>query len=326
MDNLQRLGDTISVTLLKDEEGFTGRECPGPDCLGYFKVQFGTGLKGEGLPCNCPYCGFVESHSKFATPAQIEFLKSVAMNRITEALIKDLKAMEFNHPPRGAFGIGLSLKVEGRSHPIKYYHEKQLETVVICEQCTLRYAIYGLFGFCPDCGTHNSLQILKKNFELAGKQIILAGTVEAEMAEYLINDALENAVSSFDGFGREICRVRAAASSNPAKAEGLSFQNLVNAKRQIDQFFGFNFSVAVKPEEWNFACRCFQKRHLLAHRMGVIDEAYVKTANDPQAVIGRKVSIEPNEVATLITILQRLGEFVAERLERIAVTGQTTPK
>ena len=28
------------------------------------------------------------------------------------------------------------------------------------------YAIYGVFSFCPDCGSHNSLRILRKNIEV----------------------------------------------------------------------------------------------------------------------------------------------------------------
>ena len=55
-DHLQPLESRVSVTLEPDEKGVTGRECP--SCEQYFKIQFGTGLKGDGLPCHCPYCGY----------------------------------------------------------------------------------------------------------------------------------------------------------------------------------------------------------------------------------------------------------------------------
>ena len=37
--------DTIkfSIPIKNDEEGFFGRECPNEECLGYFKVELGTG-------------------------------------------------------------------------------------------------------------------------------------------------------------------------------------------------------------------------------------------------------------------------------------------
>src|SRR5450759_1259742 len=86
MDNFRRLGNSISIPIPADSDAFTGRECPQPDCEGYFKIEFGTGLKGEGLPCHCPYCGHTAGHDHFWTKEQIEYAKSVAMRTITAAL------------------------------------------------------------------------------------------------------------------------------------------------------------------------------------------------------------------------------------------------
>ena len=121
MDHLRRLGNSISIPIQADENAFTGRECPQPDCEGYFKIEFGTGLKGEGLPCHCPYCGHIADHNQFWTKEQIEYATSVAMRQITDAFHKDLKKLEFDHKPKGAFGIGLSMKVKPGSpdaHPL----------------------------------------------------------------------------------------------------------------------------------------------------------------------------------------------------------------
>ena len=205
MSNVERLGNQISVPLRQDKDGYLGRECPVKTCLGYFKITPGTGLKGP-APCHCPYCGHSGEHNTFFTPEQIEYAKSVAIRRITDAVHQDLKsALEFERKPQGAFGIGFSIKVTGSApHPIRYYREKQLETEVVCDKCALRFAIYGVFGWCPDCGAHNSIQIFSKNLELAKKELSLAASVEADLAEHLIGDALENVVSAFDGFGREI--------------------------------------------------------------------------------------------------------------------------
>lgn len=144
MNHLRQLGNSISIPIPADENAYTGRECPQPDCEGYFKIELGTGLKGEGLPCHCPYCGHTAVHDHFWTKEQIEYAKSVAMRKITDALHKDLKKLEFDHKPKGAFGIGISMKVKpGPATPIHYYREKQLETEVVCVNCTLRYSVYG---------------------------------------------------------------------------------------------------------------------------------------------------------------------------------------
>lgn len=162
MNNLQNLGNKISIRIEPDEDGYVGRECPVEECLGYFKITPGTGVKGPS-PFHCPYCGHAGEMKTFTTPDQIEYVRSVGIRQVLDAVHRDLKALEFDHKPSGPFGIGISMKVkEAAPRPIRYYREKQLETEVVCHNCTLKYAIYGVFGWCPDCGTHNSLQILTK--------------------------------------------------------------------------------------------------------------------------------------------------------------------
>lgn len=299
MSNLERLGNRISVAIPRDAEGYIGRECPVGSCLGYFKITPGTGVKGP-APCHCPYCGHAGRQNTFFTPEQIEYAKSVAIRRAIDAVHQDLKALEFEHKPRGPFGIGISMKVQASEpRPIRYYREKQLETKVTCDKCTLKFAIYGVFGWCPDCGAHNSLQILSKNFELAKKELDLATTVDTDLAEHLIGDALENVVSAFDGFGREICS---------QKSVDIRFQNLTGARRRVQETFGFDFAEGLSSKAWDVACRVFQKRHLLAHKMGVIDAEYVEKANDQSALVGRRVRVTSEEVSRAAGLIETLGQ------------------
>lgn len=299
MSNVERLGNRIRIPLSTDEEGYMGRECPNEKCLSYFKVMPGTGIMVP-APCHCPYCGHVGDNDTFFTQEQIEYAQSVALRMVTDAVHKDLKALKFEHKAEGPFGIGITMKVrESEPHPISYYREKQLETKVTCDKCTLKFAIYGVFGWCPDCGAHNSLQILNKNLELARKELALTTSVDADLAEYLIGDALENVVSAFDGFGREVCSKRSV---------DVRFQNLTAARHQVQEKFGFDFADGLESETWATAVRIFQKRHLLAHKMGVVDAEYVQKANDPHAVEGRKVRVSSEEASQAAGIVKQLGQ------------------
>ncbi len=148
---------------------------------------------GDDLPCHCPYADTRLLRTSSSRTHRSSYAQSVVINKVTGAFIKDLKTLEFNHRPRGAFGIGISMKVEGRPQPIRHYSEMELEEEVVCDCCTMRYTVFGTFAFCPDCGKHNSLQILEKNLVLAQKQIDLAATVEGELAAQLVADALRMA-------------------------------------------------------------------------------------------------------------------------------------
>lgn len=314
MRHLRQLGDRFSISIPPDDKGYLGRECP--VCERYFKITLGTGLTGDDLPCHCPYCGHSAAQDQFFTKAQIEYAQSVVINKVTGAFIKDLKTLEFNHRPRGAFGIGISMKVEGRPQPIRHYSELELEEEVVCDKCSLCYTVYGTFAFCPDCGQHNSLQILEKNLAVAQKQIDLAATVDDDLSAQLIADALENGVSAFDGFGREACRVCSSKSSDPTKATGISFQNLSGAQKNVLAYFGIDLTTALAAKDWTFACHCFQKRHLLAHKMGIVDDAYIKATSDNHATVGRKVSIHSEEVVALLAAIRTLGAHLTTELAK----------
>ncbi len=314
--NLRRLEQGIKISFPTDENGLTGRECPNPECLGYFKVKFGTGLKGENLPCHCPYCGHSSGHDHFWTQEQLEYAGSIMANKVSKALREDVRdwGRSLRQSTRNSF-IKLSMNFKGGAQPIRYYREKQLETNVLCDTCTLEYAIYGVFAFCPDCGVHNSSQILRKNFEMVEKEIKLAQDSEdKEFAKHLIEDGLENAVSSFDGFGRVTCSAFSNKASDPDQAKEISFQNINNAKIRVQSLFNFNMASSLDDAQWDFIVRCFQKRHLLAHTMGVIDEEYIKKANDPKAILGRKIVIDVDEVLQLTQILEIVGNDLHKNL------------
>lgn len=316
MRHLRNLGRQFSIPLPTDEEGYLGRECPNEDCKGYFKIVPGTGLEGV-TACHCPYCGHTANQRDFATPDQVEYAKSVVIQKITDAMVKDLKSLGFDIKPRGGFGIGVSIKVKpGRPHPIHRYREKVLETHIECSSCTLRYAVFGVFAFCPDCRQHNSLQILGKNLEVVVKMLDMASSADTELGDRLVENALEDCVSAFDGFAREICRVNAQSSSDPNQALRVSFQNLARARQKVSTLFKLDLAAGLTDHEWKTATRAFQKRHLLAHKMGVVDKEYVRKAGDADAVVGRKIKIDASEVRQLVQIVSKLAEHFVNGLKR----------
>lgn len=305
--------NTLRVPIPKDNEGYTGRQCP--SCGNHFKIVFGTGLKGT-RHCICPYCGHRADQSKFTTDDQIEYAKSVALNRITGDFLQELRSIEGTYPPQKSL-INITIQVEGEPSPIMYYMEPELETKILCQNCTLAYAIYGVFGYCPDCGQHNSLQILEKNLELATKFLSLADEADADMRDALLANALSTIVSAIDGFGREICNVYAPRTTNPNKASDVSFQNVSRAQQHVQEHFGFDIAVGVTSDQWKLIQRLFQKRHLIAHKAGVIDDDYLAKANDPSAIRGHKIALSNDEAAALIQSIAQLGFYIVAEMSRI---------
>ena len=317
MNYRRRSGKRISVPIPTDNDGFIGRECPQTECEGYFKIEPGTGLQGNSLPCHCPYCGHTDDHSNFRTKEQFKYAKSVAKRKIVTALHKDLKRFEFDYKPKD-FGIGVSMKVKpGRPTPIYTYREKHLETDVICANCTLRYSVYGIFAFCPDCGQHNSLQILCKNLDLVEKILDLSINQEKAIADKLIENALEDCVSAFDGFGRELCHIHAKKAKNPSQVGKISFQNLEKTREKTREMFEIDLTAIATMGEWKEAITAFQKRHLIAHKSGVVDSDYLDKTSDTSAVVGRKICIQVEEVHSLVRFIRKLAPFLFNELQNL---------
>lgn len=292
----------FSVKISPDEDGYTGRECP--TCEKYFKIKFGTGLPGA-PDCHCPYCNHVGPQNEFWTKQQLEYAKSVALNKITGELISQMKRLERRPDPRAFISIGITVK--GNPTPIAYYSESELEERVTCSSCTLEYTIYGSFGFCPDCGSHNSLQIANTNLDLVLKTLTLAQTASPDIAAKLIENALEDAVSCFDGFGREHC------ANQPFK---ISFQSIEAAQQKLLRESGLDISSGMSADQWKFVCDQFQRRHLLAHKMGVIDLEFVSKTGCSSSLLGRKVSVSDDDVRSLVASLRAIGEILYHGIAR----------
>ncbi|MDA8118288.1 MAG: hypothetical protein M0000_13070 [Actinomycetota bacterium] len=237
---------------------------------------------------------------------------------MTDAFYEDLKKLEFDHRPSGGLGIGMSMKVKRDGPtPIHYYREKRLETEVVCSSCTLRYSVYGVFAFCPDCGQHNSLQILAKNLDMVEKMVDLAAGIERELRDKVTENALENCVSAFDGFGRELCRLYARKARSGTKPEEVSFQNLDVARTRLLALFGVDLSAKVSVDDWRGATKSFQKRHLVAHKLGVVDRSYLAKTGDSGAVLGRKILIGADEVKRLAKPIRTLASGMLANLQEL---------
>lgn len=293
----------ISVTIEPDADGYTGRECP--TCEKYFKIKFGTGLPGD-PDCHCPYCNHTGPQKEFWTKQQIDYVQSIAMHRLSGQFLAQLKKLERRSDPRAMISIGFTVK--GSPTPIAYYREDELEERVTCSACTMEYTIYGAFGFCPDCGVHNSLQIVGANFDLVLRALDLAKSAPLELAAKLIDNALEDAVSCFDGFGREHC------ATQPFK---LSFQSVEGARDKLLRETGFDLAASLDAGAWGFVKEQFQKRHLLAHKLGIIDADYVGKTGCAQSLLGRKVTITDCDVRVLVAHLRTLASALYHGVSRI---------
>ena len=146
------------------------------------------------------------------------------------------------------------------------------------------------------------------------KELELSISVDGSLADQLVADALENGVSAFDAFGRELFRVNSGLATAPEEVARISCQNLESLKLRVSRLFGIELTAPFADEEWRLRVQGFQKRHLIAHRMGVADQAYITNSGDLGVVVGRKVNLDSKEVSDVLMIVRRLGLHVQDAL------------
>jgi hypothetical protein len=307
---------TFQISIPKDDDGFVGRECL--ECKRYFKLKPGTGLPTQ--HCHCPYCEYEGDQNTFWTQDQLDYAQSVgkqiAYEKLVAPLLDDLTKSfkKLESSTRGGF---LQIKVNTTRtkpfFPIKYYNESELETLLTCDNCKLEFAIYGVFSRCPDCSQLNAFSIFKKSIEVCKKQIDLFNQFPHDKDVELANlkFILSNAISSFDGLGKELRKK--LVGQFPDKPKNL-FQNIDELEKVLLQ----NFSLDIKTQlsDYSFLRQMFQVRHVFEHNMGVVDADFIRKVPSLNHLVDRKYPLTLNEVQMFLGLLTDLGKLIEDEAKK----------
>jgi hypothetical protein len=134
------------------------------------------------------------------------------------------------------------------------------------------------------------------------------------LTQFASNPAQEHRGDLEASAARPKCRRRCRGAVDPTKAAAISFQNIEGARQRVQDLFGVDIASPLTPEEWTHVALCFKKRHVIAHKLGVMDEQFVRTANDPDAVAGRIVRLVKAEADALNRLLGRIGDHLTRQL------------
>jgi hypothetical protein len=86
-----------------------------------------------------------------------------------------------------------------------------------------------------------------------------------------------------------------------ARLEGASAMQLAGT------LFGIAYHAAIPAGDWSFAHAAFMRRHLLAHKAGVIDQQYLDETHEDPAQLGRRIAVVAADVARVAEIVSALG-------------------
>lgn len=306
----------INIPVLTDDDGFVGRECP--ECEGYFKLKYGTGLDTE--ICICPYCQHENNNDQFYTKEQVKYIESYVRKYAFEQIIKpglskiDKSFKELERKTRNSL---IQFKVKSNTNNINYridyYQEKELETNILCDSCGLAFSIYGVFATCPDCGQLSAITVFRKSIEVIRKKLILSEKIDdQDLIKSFLEDALNNSISAFDSLGKAL--IKKYENILKTKSQNL-FQNIsllsetlkVNKGKSIDELIGI--------DSWKFLVKMFQVRHIYEHNFGEMDSQFIKRLPEFEDKLKRKYILDREEINRLIVEIEQLGDMIINYLK-----------
>lgn len=303
---------TISVNFPTDKDGTVGRECL--ECKKYFKIKPGTGLPTD--YCHCPYCDYEGKSDTFLTQDQITYAESIAYKKVYQQIIKptlikltdSFKELE-SSTRNSLIKIKVTTNESGFDFPTKYYTEKELETVVICDNCGLEFAIYGVFSRCPDCKEFNAFLMFEKSLETTQKLllILLKPDLATDIKEQTYGFILSSSIAAFDGLGKEL-RLRNPNIYPPAPKN--LFQNITLLDQKLNNL------ISTKHSNFRLLLKLFQVRHLYEHNMGVIDNDFITKLPEYSENLGMKYILTQNELNNFIVWMRELGEIIKEHFNQ----------
>lgn len=312
---------TMSVAL--DEKGYYDRICPNSECGGLFKVLFEDWRdKVADERVYCPFCRHEAVATELHTPEQEEHIKSAAMAKAIEMLnetIGDAVARSRpHHIDAGLLRMSMSLGYTPGDIPpvIPAEARQEFRQDFTCEECGCRYASLGASFFCPACGHNSATSCFDSTLETVRKTVAVLEPMRATLeltvnvdtardaVRQLLEDQFARLVGAFERLNEALFDKLPTASQFPKK--GSVFQRVDDASLLWQQASGKGYPDFLSPTELQRMKLMFQRRHVLSHRQGIVDQAYISKSGDAAYAVGQRLVIRDRDVLELVELFEKL--------------------
>jgi hypothetical protein len=185
-----------------------------------------------------------------------------------------------------------------------------------CEVCGCRYAVIGAAFFCPSCG-HNSVittfdQTVETVRQIVSQVPMIRSTLVMAFTEDVAQNAIRNTledslmrlVGAFQQFSESLFDELPNAAN--FKRRKNAFQNISESSTLWRNATGKGYNDFLSPTEMHDLEELFHKRHLIAHRNGIVDQEYIDKSGDRAYTVGQRLVIKEGSVLRLAELLSTL--------------------
>lgn len=316
----------MSVPIKADKEGYYDKECPNKECLFEFKVHeddWKNIFKEEQV--FCPMCRHEAKATSWWTTNQLKKAKDQIIKHVHGRIGRALEegAREFNSGQSSNSFISISVNVSGTSPyhyvlPVQAKQEMLLK--ITCKECNSRYAVIGSAFFCPSCG-HNSaeetfdnslkkIEAKLKNLSIIKKAIEAISKDDAETTcRSLIETSLNECIVAFQRF----CEVTFSKLNPLVKIKANAFQKLDVGGEYWKTIYRESYNDWLTQSEYSKLNDFFQKRHLLSHTEGIVDQKYIDKSGDKNYLVGQRIVVKEKDVVILKHLVEKIVLIIRQK-------------
>ncbi len=305
-----RLNRTVVETPLSpDERGFVDRSCP--NCAFFFKI---ANDNPSGKVTTCPSCGYGDPDARWETASQREHAVANAREHVGAAVKRAFSGSSLPMARGRLIDGGINVMRGDRwvvvGLPAQASEALRLERN--CQACGCRFAFIGSAFFCPSCGLSSAEETFKQSIEQIHSAarvcrqlaITLPPDDAANFQRAILEKGMADLVTSFQ-FVAEKLYQRKTGSPAPLNAfqrldggsDGDTLWKAATGKSYVDYLGSADYARLRMY---------FQRRHLLAHANGFVDQRYVDRSGDTTYAVGQRLVVRADELEEFARVVETI--------------------
>lgn len=302
---------SVTACIQSDQQGMWGRNCP--HCNKYFRTN-------HVVPeiTHCPYCAEVAPSIAFISKDQQVYLTACY----------DTFARAYRERKTASIGEENVTDTKSTWH----YSEVKQQFHFKCEAdgCRIETDILGDYGFCPKCGRTNARKLFNEEIErlLARWKETNQNVTDRNVRKEVWEDLTVKCVSALEPFSRHV-RLKLfllpMTTRRRKQLEDLSFQKPVTADDSLMKWFDIgllewpgNATIpkrTIPPDEVAFIKKMVQRRHILIHNRGIVDQEYLDLSGDNIFALGERIRIRSGEAKRFLEQVREMGLNLLDNIE-----------
>jgi hypothetical protein len=301
---------SVVTYIQSDDQRMWGRNCPA--CEKYFRT---THIFDMSV---CPYCAETAPSLTFISKAQRVYI-AACYDAFARAVLTHQST-------------SLDVSAITDQTPAWHYSEEKQQLHFKCgaNGCGAETDILGRYGFCPRCGRTNARHAFKdlmssmlRRWDQTNKAVF-----DRDPRRQVWEDLTVKSVTEFETLAKHLRRKLLTfplSRKRRQHLEALNFQSPLRADESLRQWFDISVlqwngdgetpARAIEQSEIPFVRRMIQRRHILVHNGGVVDEDYLRLSGDTQARLHEQIRIRSNEARRFVELVSEMGLNLLDGIE-----------